>query len=296
MTEVDEAATSQTATPTLAITGATGKVGAMVAQDLRAAGLEPRLLVRDASRAPAWAQDVAVADYGDGQAARRALAGIELLLMVSAAESESRLEEHRTFIEAAASAGVRHVVYTTFLGASPQATFTLSRTHWHTEAALRESGMAFTFLRDSFYTDFLIEVSADGAITGPAGHGRVATVARADVAAAAAAVLRDLAAGRTHHEGATYNLTGPQALSMAEAARIITEVTGRPTVYREESLEEAYASRAHYGAPRWEVDAWVSTYTTIASGELSTVSEDVARLTGRPPLSLADLLRSRPAV
>ncbi|WP_167146629.1 SDR family oxidoreductase [Actinomyces sp. ZJ308] len=277
-------------TPLIAVTGATGKIGGAVAEQLRDAGLAPRLLVRDVSRAPAWAGDVSVADYGNEQDAVQALSGVDLLFMVSAAESEDRLEQHRIFIAAAARAGVKHVVYTSFLGASPQATFTLARTHWYTEEALRDSGMGYTFLRDSFYTDFFIEIGAEGSITGPAGGGRVGAVARADVAAAAAAILKDLATGDRRHDGATYDLTGPQAFTMEEAAQIMTEVTGRRTVYHEETVEEAYASRAHYDVPDWEKDAWVSTYTAIATGELDVVSDAVERLTGRHPLSLRDLL------
>ena len=114
-------------------------------------------------------------------------------------------------------------------------------------------------------------------------------MAREDVARAAAAVLADLAAGDGRHDGAVYELTGPQALSLSDVAAALT-AAGRPTVYRQESVEEAYASRSVYGAPDWEVDAWVSTYTAIASGALDRVTDGVERLTGRRPLSLAQLL------
>ena len=76
-------------------------------------------------------------------------------------------------------------------------------------------------------------------------------------------------------------------------AATVTEVTGRQVTYVDETLEEAYASRAVYGAPDWQVDAWVSTYTAIAADELATVSGDVERLTGRPATSLAELLRGQ---
>lgn len=276
--------------PLVAVTGATGKVGGAVAEQLRARGPAPRLVVRDASRAPGWAEDVAVAAYGDYQAATAALAGVDVLLMVSASESADRLAQHRTFIDAAAAAGVRHVVYTSFLGAAEDAAFTLARTHWATEEHLRASGMGFTFLRDSFYADFLPDLAVEGVIAGPAGTGRVGAVARADVARSAAAVIRDLLAGRREHAAAVYELTGPEALTLAEAAAIITETTGRSTVYRDQTLEEAYASRSVYDAPEWEIDAWVSTYTAIASGSLDRVTDDVERLTGRRPLGLAELL------
>ena len=276
--------------PLIAVTGATGKIGGAVAEMLCEEGLEARLLVRDACRAPGWAQDVAVTGYADRATAIEALTGVDILFMVSAAESEDRLEQHLTFIAAAVQAGVKHVVYTSFLGASPQATFTLARTHWSTEQALRDSGMGCTLLRDSFYTDFFIDIAGEGSITGPAGDGRVGAVARVDVAASAAAILKDLAAGERCHDGVTYDLTGPEAFTMEEAARTITEVTGRKTVYHEETIEEAYGSRAHYDVPGWEKDAWVSTYTAIAAGELDVVSDAVEQLTGRRPLSLHDLL------
>jgi uncharacterized protein YbjT (DUF2867 family) len=111
-------------------------------------------------------------------------------------------------------------------------------------------------------------------------------VAQDDIADVAAAVLRD----PTAHGGATYDLTGPQALTLAEVAEIVTEVTGRQTRYEPETLEEAYASRASYGAPDWQVDAWVSTYTAIAAGELAGVSDAVAGVAGHPATSLRALL------
>ena len=119
--------------------------------------------------------------------------------MVSASEDVDRLGQHRAFVDAAAAAGVRHVVYTSFQGAAADCTFTLGRDHWATEEALRASGMEHTFLRDSFYADFLPLMATDGAIRGPAGDGRVAAVARDDVAAVAAVVLADPGA----HVGAT---------------------------------------------------------------------------------------------
>ena len=200
------------------------------------------------------------AEYADTAEVRAALAGIDTLLMVSAAEDVDRRSQHLAFVDAAAAAGVRHVVYTSFQGAAADCTFTLGRDHFATEEAIRASGMAFTFLRDSFYADFLPLMVTDGAIRGPAGDGRVAAVARDDVAAVAAVVLADPAA----HAGATYDLTGPEALTLAEVADLVTEVTGTPTRYVDETIPEAYASRASYGAPDWQVDAWVSTYTAIA--------------------------------
>jgi uncharacterized protein YbjT (DUF2867 family) len=230
---------------------------------------------------------VAVAEYADGAAVRAALAGASTVLMVSGAEHPDRVAQHRSFIDAASAAGVGHLVYTSFFGAAPDATFTLARDHWATEEHLRASGLPHTILRDNLYADFLPLLADDrGVIRGPAGSGRVAAVAIDDVADAALAVVLRPA----EHAGATYSLTGPAALTLAEAAEILTRAGGRPVSYEPETLAEAYASRERYGAPRWQVDAWVSTYTSIASGELAEVTDDVPRLAGHPARSLAEIV------
>lgn len=277
---------------TIAVTGGSGHVGGLVVRLLQQDGLPVRMLTRDPASprlpAPAAGSAVARVDYADAGLSTDALRGVDVLLMVSAHESATRVAEHATFVDAAARAGVRHVVYTSFAAAAPDATFTLARDHAATEQHLRGSGMAWTFLRDNLYLDFLEQmVGPDGVIRGPAGDGRCAAVARADVARVAAAVLAEPAA----HEGRTYDLTGPEALSLHDVARIVGEVRGTHVEFHDETVEEAYASRAGYGAPAWQVDAWVSTYTAIASGVMAQPTHDVERITGRRPTSLAELLR-----
>jgi NAD(P)H dehydrogenase (quinone) len=265
----------------------------MVARQIAELGSAQRLLVRDPARAPVLdGATPAVCSYADSAAARQALDGVKVLFMVSAAETQDRVQQHTGFIDAAAGAGVEHVVYTSLYGAAPDATFTLARDHYATEEHIRASGMDFTFLRDNFYLDFLpLLAGEDGVIRGPAGDGAFSGVAREDIARCAVAVLRDPAI----HKGATYNLTGPEELTLAQAAGIITESTGRTITYHPETVEEAYASRASYAAPPWQVDAWVSTYTGIAAGEMAGISPDVHGLTGEDPISLREFL-SRPVL
>ncbi|AGZ44872.1 SDR family oxidoreductase [Actinoplanes friuliensis] len=264
----------------IVVTGASGQLGGRVAARLAEAGEQQRLVVRDPARAPALAgAEVAVAEFGDPDAVRRALDGAGTVLMVSASETPDRVDRHKAFVDAAVAAGAGHLVYTSFFGAAPDAVFTLARDHWATEEHIRASGLPFTFLRDNLYADFLpFLVGDDGVIRGPGGDGRAAVVAQDDIADAAVAVLRDPAA----HTGRTYDLTGPEALSFADLAAILTTSTGRAVTYHDETLAEAYASRAKYGAPDWQVDAWVSTYTAVAAGQLEAVSTAVADLTGRP--------------
>ena len=199
-----------------------------------------------------------------------------------------RLSHHRSFVDGAVQARIAHLVYTSFVGAAPDATFTLARDHWATEEYIKAIGLTYTFLRDNICADFIpMMIGEDNVIRGPAGDGRAAIVAQDDIADVATAVLLDPAT----HSGRTYDLTGPAALTLTEIAATLSEVTEQDVSYHPETLEEAYASRARYGAPRWQVDAWVSTYTAIAAGELSAVSADIDTVTGHPATPLGDVLR-----
>ncbi|WP_125616792.1 SDR family oxidoreductase [Specibacter cremeus] len=274
--------------PTVAVTGVTGVVGGLVARGLAGAGIGQRLLARTPEKAPVLPGAMALpCDYADQGLCARSLRGVQTLFMVSARETADRLDEHGSFVDAAVAAGVRHIVYTSFMGAAPDATFTLARDHYATEAFIKASGMAYTILRDCFYTDFVGSlVGEDGVIRGPAGDGRVAMVTRADVARVAVRVLRE----PNRHINETFTLTGPQSLTLTEVAGIVSAASGREVKFHNESVPEAYESRTRWPAPQWQYDAWVSTYTAIAAGELAALSGDVQRITGHRPESLAQFL------
>lgn len=210
--------------PPLAVTGSTGYLGGLVARHLTDAHLPVRLLARDPARAPRLpGAEAVLSSYADDPETRSSLAGVRTLFMVSASESADRLQQHRALIDAAAAAGVERIVYTSFYGAAPDATFTLARDHWATEQHIIASGMSHTFLRDNFYIDILPGfVGEDGIIRGPAGTGKVAAVTRADIARVAATILSD----PTPHADQTYNLTGPESLTMTEIASTLTRHTG----------------------------------------------------------------------
>ena len=276
----------------IAVTGATGAVGGTVAELLAEDGLPQRLLVRDPARAPRLpgAEVRRIADYAAADDVRAALDGVDTLLLIPAHESADRLRRHRSVVDAAAAAGVRKIMYLSFVGAREDSTFTLGRDHWATEQRVRDSGLAWTFVRMNFYLDFLPRmVTAAGAIEGPAGDGRAALVSRGDVAAVLARLLGD-----GGHDGETHDVTGPEALSMAEAAARLAAAAGKRIVFTDQSVEEAYASRASYGAPDWQVDAWVSTYTAIRAGDVAEVTSTVEHFTGRPATSLTDFLAAHP--
>jgi NAD(P)H dehydrogenase (quinone) len=266
----------------IAVTGATGGLGGRVARGLAERRIPQRLVVRDPSRAPDLpdAEITGPAGYADGDGMRAALRGVETLYFVPATEDVDRLDQHRTAIKAAADAGVERIVYVSFQGAAPDATFTFARDHFHTEQLIRATGIPFTFLRSSLYLDFIPQmVGDDGVLRGPAGDGRVAPVARDDLADAAVAVLTSPADA---HAGRGYDLTGPEALTMAEIA-------GRlGATFHNETLEEAWAARRPTGAPDWMIEGWITTYLAIANGELALATDHVEQLTGHPPQSVRE--------
>ncbi len=307
----------------IAVTGAAGEIGSRVAGRLARLGLPQRLIVRNTKRAPHWpgAEIAQATSYGDGAAMRRALKGMKKVLLVSARDkfgvahisaknhvpppSYDRLQQHRAAVDAAVDAGVKHIIYLSMLNAAPDATFILSRDHFGTEEYIRASGVPFTFLRVSLYTDNVPQcVSAGDVIRAPAGNGRATWVTRDDIADVATAVL----AG-TGHEGRTYNVTGPEALTMAETAAILSAAIKRKIVYRSQTPQEARTTRStsrleKYEAERrmltgeglndYEVEVFVTHFLQIANGELAEISSAVPDLTGHPAQSLAQYLDQHP--
>jgi NAD(P)H dehydrogenase (quinone) len=272
----------------IAVTGATGRLGGRVARELAARGVPQRLVLRDPSRAPRLehTEVVSVPSYGDTPAMRDGLRGVDTLFLVSGREQKDRVAEHVSAIDAAVAAGVGRIVYTSFQAAAPDTTFTFGRDHFYTEEQIRSTGLRATFLRDNLYLDYIpVFVGEDDVIRGPAGNGRVAAVARDDVADVAVGVLTT-----EGHDGRAYDVTGPEAFTLAEAADELSRAWGRPIAYEAETLEEARASRAGSGAEDWEIEGWVTSYAAIANGDLERVSDAVQRIAGHAPISLAELL------
>ena len=275
----------------IGITGVTGKLGSYVSDLVDKKGIASIHLARSPERATVYASaEIRKMVYANTPEVVEALKGIDVLLMVSARENPERVEEHKSFLDAAKLAGVQYIVYTSFYGADEKATFTLSRDHAQTEAYIKELGFTYTFLRDNFYLDFLIDIALEnGEIRGPAGSGKVSAVARKDTSRVAAEILLN----PKEWENQSLNLTGPEDLSMEEIVALLSKESGKTITYVDESVEEAYESRKKWPAQTWEYDAWVSTYTAIKAGEQAGVSTDVEMVLGRPAMSLIDVLKER---
>jgi NAD(P)H dehydrogenase (quinone) len=277
----------------IALSGANGEVGSRIATRLAAMGAHQRLVVRDASRAPALqGAEVRVASgYAAVNEMRAALEGTHTFLLIPGSETATRAGEHMAAVDGAVAAGVERIVYLSFVGATADSTFTLARDHYATEQHIRASGIPFTFLRMNLYLDFIVRwwLGPDGVIKGPAGDGRTAALLRDDIADAAAAVLIS-----EHHNGQTYDLTGREAFTLTEATDVMSRVSGKAITFRSETVDEAYESRSVYGAPEWQVAGWVTSYTALAAGQMAPITDFVRVLTGHKPLTLAEYLDAHP--
>lgn len=280
---------------TVAVTGATGKLGALVIRELLQT-TDPGAIVA-VVRDPAKAADLATqgvvvrqAAYTDPGALRAALAGVDVLLFVSSSEVGQRVEQHRNVIDAAVAAGVGRVVYTSAPRATTS-TLVLAQDHKFTEEYLTASGLPFTILRNNWYTEnYLGQIETarqTGTLVAAAGAGRVASASRADFAAAAAVVLTE--AG---HEGQVYELGGDHAWDFTELAAALSEIVGAPVTYRPVDVPTLVGILQQVGLDAGTAGFVAQLDDDIAHGALAEVTGELAKLIRRPTTSLLDGLRN----
>ena len=281
----------------LIITGGSGQL-ARRAAELLLANIAPQDLIVT-TRTPVALRSLAErgvlvrqADFAAPQTLRQAFAGGERMLLVSATDLGLRTAQHQGAIDAAKAAGVRHVVYTSGLRPEPPNPAVVAPSHNATERALMQSGMGWTILRNSLYADYQIpeasQAIAAGVLIHNRGAGKVAYVAREDCAAVAAVVL---AAG---HVGKCYDVTGPRAYAAADLAALYGELGGRPVAERSVSDAELVAgivgSAAGDDHLRYGAELVASFGRSIREGYMDARTDHVAKLTGRPPKSLRQVL------
>jgi NAD(P)H dehydrogenase (quinone) len=274
----------------IVVTGATGVVGGAVARKLAARGEPIRLIVRDPARAPSLpGAEIAVATYDDPEALSAALEPGDRVFMVSMhAQYAERLLLHRSFVEVAAQRRVARVVYLSFIGAGPDASFVHARSHGATEAMLRESGLPWSAVRNGMYSDVIGSwFDPDGRITGPGGDGRVSFSYRPELSEAIALLLAEPA--QDHREIVT--ITGPEAVSLSELAALATDVTGEPYRYEPLARDDWISYRRSLGRLDWAIEAGITYYDGVARGEADVVSNDYHELTGRSATPIGELIQ-----
>ncbi|MFE1935210.1 NAD(P)H-binding protein [Streptomyces sp. NPDC059474] len=283
---------SEQAPATVAVTGVTGALGSRIAARLAERGVPQLLVGRDPGRIPELpgAQRRGPAEYADAGAMRTALTGASTLVLISGHPTGRRLEEHAGAVEAGMAVGVERVLYVSLLGAAPTATYRNARDHWLTEQYLAGAGVRHTVFRAGFYASTPAALADDDLVmSGPGGDGRAAFVTHDDIADVITAVALD-EGPRSEHDGATLEVTGPEALTLEEVVGRIAAATGRPYRYVPETVAEAFARRWRLGVGGVQIESWISWYQAIANGELSAVTDVVPRITGSAatPVERAD--------
>ena len=280
------------------VSGATGLTGGEVVRQLSARGVPVRALVRDRGKAAALAAlphvEVVTGDMARPETLALPFAGVDRAMLISSSDA-TMFDVQSNFVTAAAKSGVAHVVKLSGIMPELDSAFRFARMHGEAEKFLKASGMAFTHLRaGEFMASYLRQVPsivAKSAIFLPMEDARIASIDTADVAAIAALVLT-----QDGHAGKTYPITGPEALTMAEVAAILSTVTGKPITYVNVPPEGAKRAQLASGLPPYLVDGLVELFAERRNGKESRVWPDAERLLGRRPTSFAEYAARNAAI
>jgi NAD(P)H dehydrogenase (quinone) len=272
----------------IVVTGATGHVGGLVARELEQRGEPMRLAVHDLSRTPKIdGADVVRADYGDPASLDDALHEGDRVFMVSMHRGpDERLRLHRGFVEAAARQRVGYVVYLSFVAAGPDAIFLHARSHGATEQMLRDADLPFTSIRNGMYADDIPGwFDAEGINRSPGGIGHMSFSYRPELAEVIAVALTE-----PGHEGRIYDVTTPESVTLGELAGIASDVTGDDYRYEPEDDDWWEARWRAKGKADWGIEAGLTSFEALRRGEFDVVTNDYRAVTGRDPLSIAQII------
>jgi NAD(P)H dehydrogenase (quinone) len=278
----------------IGITGATGQLGKLVIQELKKK-ISPESIValaRSKEKAGLLGVEFRVFDYTQTDVMAESLKGIDKLLLISGNEIGKRGEQHKNVIEAAKSAGVTSIVYTSLLR-TDTSTLVLAGEHLATEQLLKESGITYTILRNGWYTEnytgSLSAVLTYGTLLGASGNGKISSASRLDFAEAAVAVLTG-----TGHEGKTYELAGDEAYTMSDMAAEIAKLTGKTITYTNLPVADYAAALVKAGLPEGIAQFLAGTHVSTEKGDLFDDGHQLSQLIGRPttamPKTIADAL------
>lgn len=272
------------------VTGATGNTGLAVLQALAERGVPVRAMVRrkpDSGNIPAGVQ-VAVGDFDDPASLAAALDGAGRAYLVTPS-SERAQEQQLRFADLAVQAGTRHLVVLSQLGARADSPVRFLRYHGAVEDHVRGLGIGYTFLRPNLFFQGLLAfaslISARRQFYAPIGDARVSAIDVRDIAAVAAAVLTG-----DGHEGATYTLTGPAAITHSDIAAALSAATGREITFAD-TTPDAFAASLRGILPDWQVEGLLEDYAHYRRGEAAAVTTAVSDVTGRPAVGIGQFAR-----
>jgi NAD(P)H dehydrogenase (quinone) len=274
----------------IAITGATGQLGRLVVNKLKESVPAENIvaLVRSKEKAADLGVEAREANYDKPETLAGAFDGVDTLLLISGSEVGKRAAQHNNVIDAAKKAGVQWIVYTSLLRADTSS-ISLAAEHLATEAALKESGIPYTLLRNGWYTEnytgSIHGALAGGAFLGSAGEGKLSSAARADFAEAAVAVLTG-----EGHVGKVYELAGDDAYTLSELAAEISRQAGKEIPYKNLPQEEYAAVLESFGLPGGLTHAIAGWDVSASKGDLFDDGHQLSKLIDRPTTPLRDVV------
>lgn len=281
------------------VTGASGQFGKYAIDFLLKKNIPSNhiiAMVRDEEKATELKNRgvvVRTGDYDNYNSLLNAFKGVEKLLFVSGSDIMNRNAQHKNVVSAAKEAGVKHMVYTGFLGKNETKSsplWSVIESHLNTEAWLKESGLDYTILKNTLYMDFIPaflgeKVLETGVIYVPAGNGKVGAALRSDMAEATANILSS-----NNHSGKTYQFTNHEAFTYQEIAEHLSEITATPIKYISPTPDEYIQTLTEHGVPAEFIGIFTGFAVAQANGELETVGSDLEQLLGRKPMSIKTFL------
>lgn len=281
----------------IGVTGVSGQFANLVIDCLLARGVQPEEL-RASTRTPQKAEhhrergiQVRYGDFDDPDSLKEAFAGVERLLVISTDKVGERVEQHRHAVEAAKVAGVRHIAYTSIVHMGErEGGNLLAADHRATERIIQESGLPYTFLRNTFYAELMIEpvlqALESGVFISSAGAAKLGAASKRDLAEAAAIVLSE-----PGHENKIYELTYPRTWDFQELVGLVSRMTGRPFEYRPVSDEEMAEVLKQAGLPEQAVQMALGMNASLRAGDISKTGPDLEQVLGSPVTPLDELVR-----
>lgn len=281
------------------ITGATGHLGQAIISSLLEKGVpasEIIALVRDDKKSKALKElgiNIRTGNYDDSSSLVKAFEGVDKLMFISGSEIPNRKQQHINVVEAAKQAGVKHIVYTSFMRKNESADSPIAavaESHIVTEQRLKKSGISYTIMKNALYADmlpiFLGQQVLENGVHFPAGDGYAAYTLRDDMAEAAASILTE-----TGHENKEYDIAARDNHSFSDIAEILSEVSGKKIVYDNPTKEQYVENATKAGLPSAYAAVFAGFGEAIRQGEFATESGQLEEIIGRKPVSLESYLR-----
>jgi len=280
-------------TPTILITGATGNIGTELTKLLSAQKVPFRAMVRSIKETDALAAldgaELVAGDFNDETSVASALKDVERAFLLTNSSEQAETQQSR-FVDAATRAGIKHIVKLSQWAADSNSPVRFLRYHAAVEQRIKDSGIAYTFLRPNLFMQGLLAfrepIARQGQFFAAIGDGRISAVDVRDIAAVAAAALTE-----DGHEGKTYNITGPEALTHQEMAEKLSEALSRQIQFVDVPPEAMRGALAAAEFPDWQADGLIEDYAHYSRSEASEVATGVHEATGKPPRSFDNFAR-----